>query len=92
MTATLARNRKYLWASLRAALARYPELLALVPDQPGQVDSLALGAAKVAVLVGRRVVWQGLFSAEHEVRVYDGWHREPATHFERFRRRTRAER
>jgi hypothetical protein len=40
ITATLARNRSYLWASLRAALSRYPALLAQVPDRPGPVDSL----------------------------------------------------
>jgi hypothetical protein len=34
MTATVARNRGYLWASLRTALAGYPELLAKVPDRP----------------------------------------------------------
>lgn len=40
ITATLARNRGYLWASLRAALAEYPALLTVLPDRPGQVDAL----------------------------------------------------
>jgi hypothetical protein len=40
ITATLARNRGYLWVSLRAALADYPVLLAQVPDRPGPVDAL----------------------------------------------------
>ncbi|MGH8584637.1 MAG: hypothetical protein ACREWE_00080 [Gammaproteobacteria bacterium] len=40
ITAILARNRGYLWASLRAALAGYPVLLAQVPDMPGPVDAL----------------------------------------------------
>jgi hypothetical protein len=46
ITATLARNRGYLWASLRAALAGYPLLLAQVPATPGAVDSLPLGWAR----------------------------------------------
>ncbi|MDQ3776984.1 MAG: hypothetical protein M3461_22875 [Pseudomonadota bacterium] len=36
ITATLARNRGYLWASLRSALLDYPEFLAALPDKPGQ--------------------------------------------------------
>jgi len=68
ITATLARNRGHLWASLRAALADYPALLAQVPDTPGPVDALPLGTAKVAVLPGRRVVRQGAFGGEHEVK------------------------
>jgi hypothetical protein len=54
LTATLARNRDYLWASLRSALLDYPELLAALPDKPGPVDALPLGVAKVAVLKARR--------------------------------------
>ncbi|MGH8565662.1 MAG: hypothetical protein ACREXW_16840 [Gammaproteobacteria bacterium] len=40
LTATLARNRGYLWHSLRAALAGYPALLTVLPDTPGPVDAL----------------------------------------------------
>lgn len=54
ITATLARNRGYLWASLRFALFDYPELFAALPDKPGPVDALPLGVAKVAVLKVRR--------------------------------------
>jgi hypothetical protein len=68
ITATLARNRGYLWTSLRTALAGYPELLAKVPDRPGPVDALPLGTAKVAVLKGRRVVRQGTFTGAQEVK------------------------
>jgi len=66
MTATLARNRGYLWASLRGALAEHPVLLAQVPDTPGPIDALPLGVATLAVLPGRRVVRQGRFIGEHE--------------------------
>jgi hypothetical protein len=43
ITATLARNRGYLWASLRSALSEYPVLLAQVPDRAGTVHSLPFG-------------------------------------------------
>jgi hypothetical protein len=39
ITATLPRNRRYLWASLRAALEGYPMLLAGA-RQAGPVDAL----------------------------------------------------
>ncbi|MCA1702023.1 MAG: hypothetical protein LC808_01620 [Actinobacteria bacterium] len=68
IAATLARNRGYAWASLRAALKDYPALLAQVPDRAGAVDSLPLGLAKLAVLTGRRVVRQGAFTGGHEVK------------------------
>ncbi|MGH8570454.1 MAG: hypothetical protein ACREXU_21235 [Gammaproteobacteria bacterium] len=68
MTATLARNRGYLWPSLRAALAHYPALLAEAPDRPGPVDALPFGVAKLAVLTGRRVVRQGAFTGMQEVK------------------------
>ena len=55
ITVTYAWNQGYLWASLRAALAPYPSLLAQLPDTDGPVDALPLGTAKVAVLKGRRV-------------------------------------
>ncbi|MGH8573668.1 MAG: hypothetical protein ACREX8_14010, partial [Gammaproteobacteria bacterium] len=45
ITTTLARNRGYLWASLRAVLAEYPALLAVLPDRPGPVDALTFGVA-----------------------------------------------
>lgn len=67
ITVTLARNRGYLWASLRAALAEYPELLSQLPDTAGTVDSLPLGLAKVAVLNGGRVVRQGTYTGKAEV-------------------------
>lgn len=66
ITASLARNRGDLWASLRAALADYPPLLTVLPDTPGPVDTL--GMAKLAVLPGRRVVRQGVFSGGQEVK------------------------
>jgi hypothetical protein len=67
ITATLARNRGYLWVSLRAALAGYPVLLAQVPDRAGPVDALPLGTAKLVVLKGRRMVRRGGFTGSHEV-------------------------
>jgi hypothetical protein len=67
ITSTYARNEGCLWASLRAALADYPVLLAQVPETSGPVDALPFGVAKVAVLKGRRVVRQGAFSGAHEV-------------------------
>lgn len=39
LVATHARNRRYLWASLRAALASYPSLLSQLPDMLGPVDA-----------------------------------------------------
>ena len=54
ITATLARNRRYLLASVRAALADYPVLLAQVPHRPGPVDSLPLGAATAHVREGAK--------------------------------------
>jgi hypothetical protein len=68
ITATLARNRGYLWASLRAALTGYPVLLAQVPQKAGPVDTLPFGLPKLAVLKGRRVVRQGAFSGVPEVK------------------------
>jgi hypothetical protein len=68
ITTAYARNRGYLWASLRAALAGYPELLAQVPDRPGPVDALPLGVPKLAVLKNQRVVRQGAFSGVPEVK------------------------
>jgi hypothetical protein len=59
ITATYAQNRQYTWASLRAALAAYPELLAKLPETDGPVDALPLGVAKLAVLRDKRVVRQG---------------------------------
>jgi TubC N-terminal docking domain len=47
ITATLARNRGYLWASLRSALSGYPVLLAQVPDRAGTVHSLPFGTVHV---------------------------------------------
>ena len=54
ITATYARNRGCLWASLRAALADYPALLAQVPDRAGTVDSLSFGTATVHVREGAK--------------------------------------
>ncbi|MGH8584655.1 MAG: hypothetical protein ACREWE_00170 [Gammaproteobacteria bacterium] len=68
ITATLARNRGYLWVSLREALAEYPVLLAQLPDMPGPVGALPFGMAKVAVLPGGRVVRQGAFAGPAEVK------------------------
>ncbi|MGH8589171.1 MAG: hypothetical protein ACREXX_07480 [Gammaproteobacteria bacterium] len=68
ITAALARNRGYLWASLRAALAEYPVLLAVLPDVPGPVDGLPLGTATVAVLKDKRVVRQGSFTGAQAVK------------------------
>lgn len=69
--ATLARNRGYLWASLRAVLADYPVLFAQVPDRPGPVDALPLGVAKRAVLASGRVVAQGEFNGKHVITAED---------------------
>jgi hypothetical protein len=60
ITATLARNRGYLWASLRGRpLSRYPVLAAQLPDRPGPVDALPLGLPTVAVLKDKRVLRGG---------------------------------
>jgi hypothetical protein len=63
---TLARNRRYRWASLRTVLEGYPELLARVPDRDGAVDALPLGVARHAVLKDGRVEKQGEFVASSE--------------------------
>jgi TubC N-terminal docking domain len=68
ITATLARNRGYLWASLRVALTGYPVLLAQVPQKAGPVDALPFGVPKLAVLKNQRVVRQGAFSGVPEVK------------------------
>ena len=47
ITAILARNWAYLWASLRSALSGYPDLASQVPATPGAVDSLHFGTATV---------------------------------------------
>ena len=72
ITATYARNCGYQWASLRSALSAYPELLASLPEKAGPVDSLPLGVSKVAVLSGRRVLRQGVFTGEHELKETPG--------------------
>ncbi len=68
--ATLARNRPCLWASLRAALAGYPELLSQVPDRPGPVDALPLGLPTVAARKDKRVLRQGAFAGAQEVKAW----------------------
>jgi hypothetical protein len=77
ITATLARNRGYLWTCLRSALAGYPLLLAQVPDRPGPIHSLPFGTARVhvrteaeieAARIGRTVVRQGDFTGAPEVK------------------------
>jgi hypothetical protein len=65
---TLARNRRYRWASLRTVLEGYSELLARVPERDGVVDALPLGVAGCAVLKDGRVVRQGEFSGGQEVK------------------------
>jgi hypothetical protein len=67
LTATLARNRSYSWASLRSALSDYPVLAAQVPATDGAVGRHALGLPTVAVLKGWRVVRQGAFVGSQEV-------------------------
>jgi hypothetical protein len=54
ITATYARNRGYLWASLPAALSGYAALSPQVPGRPGPVDSLPFGTARVHVREGRQ--------------------------------------
>jgi hypothetical protein len=54
LTATLARNRGYLWASLRVALSGYPALSPQVPDRAATVDSLPFGMASVHVREGAK--------------------------------------
>jgi len=70
MTATLARNRGYQWASLRAALDGYPALshAGARHARHGGYPAPCVGTATVAVLSGRRVVRQGTFSGAHEVK------------------------
>jgi hypothetical protein len=63
-TTTLARNRGYAWASLRAALVDHPELLVKVPTD-GSVDVLVFGVPAVHVRKDR-VLWQGEFTGAHE--------------------------
>jgi hypothetical protein len=57
ITATLARNRGYLWASLRAALSGYPVLLAQVPQKAGPVDALPFACPSSPC--SRTSVWCG---------------------------------
>ena len=54
ITVTYARNKGYLWASLRSALAGYPILAAQVLDTASKVDSLPLGMARVHVREGAK--------------------------------------
>ena len=68
ITVTYARNCCYQWASLRVALSAYPELLASLSGRAGPVDSLPLGISKFAVLSGRRVLRQGAFTGDREVK------------------------
>ncbi|MGH8584783.1 MAG: hypothetical protein ACREWE_00860 [Gammaproteobacteria bacterium] len=68
ITATLARNRGYLWASLREALAESPVLLAQLPVAPGQVDSLPFGVASVHVRPDGHTLRQGTFTGPPEAR------------------------
>jgi hypothetical protein len=67
LVATLARNRSCSWASLRTALADYPDLLAQLLDRAGKVDGLPWDVATVAVLKGRLVLRQGAFVGPHHV-------------------------
>jgi hypothetical protein len=46
----LARNRRYLWSSLRAALADYSTLLDQLPQDAGVVDRLVFGVPRYAVV------------------------------------------
>jgi hypothetical protein len=73
ITATLARNRRYVWSSLRMALKDYPALLARVPDRDGVVDFLPLGVARMAVLKGK-MLKQGEFDGPAEIRCADCAH------------------
>lgn len=66
ITATYARNRGYLWASLRAVFAEYPVLLSQVSATRGTVDTLPFGVAKHAALNGGQVVRQGTFTGPRE--------------------------
>jgi hypothetical protein len=67
ITATYAWNQGYLWASLRAALASYPSLLAQLPASDGPVNALPLGLSTVAVCKDGRVLNQGAFVGAHHV-------------------------
>lgn len=71
MTATYAQNKRYSWRALRAALEGCSELLARLPDADGPVDRLPLGVSRLAMLPGKRVVRQGVFSGEHGMRSGD---------------------
>jgi len=68
ITSTYARNRGYLWASLRAVFAEHPALLPQFPTTAGVIDALPLGVATIAVLKGGRVVSQGTFTGPHAVK------------------------
>jgi hypothetical protein len=54
ITATLARNRRYTWATLREALKGYPTLASRLPPTAGKVDSLPFGTATVHVREGAK--------------------------------------
>lgn len=43
-----------------------PEILAALPEKAGPVDSLPLGASKLAVIPGKRLLRQGAFTGAHE--------------------------
>lgn len=66
ITATYARNRGYLWASLRAVFAEYPVRLSQVSATRGMVDTLPFSVAKHAALNGGQVVRQGTFTGPRE--------------------------
>jgi hypothetical protein len=67
-TATLARNRRYTWESLRSTLSGYSALLSQVPDRAGKVDGLTWGGVTtVAVLKARPVLRHGAFVGSHHV-------------------------
>ena len=68
LVATLARNRSYSWASLRAALADYRVLLAQVPHRPGAVDALPLVATHGRRAQGEACATSGDVPRAHEAK------------------------
>ena len=66
ITPTYARNRGFLSASLRSALAGYRELIAVAPS-PGTVAPYYSHGQGTGLPRGRRVVQQEGFTGSHEV-------------------------
>jgi hypothetical protein len=69
ITATLARNRGYLWTSLREALADYPLLLSQMPVMPGTATVHVREGAKPGPVSGSIVITEAEIEAARKGRI-----------------------